>query len=365
MAIKNDRFLRIGVFYDGTYFSHVSNYYLHSDPRNARLSIEGLHQFIRTEVSREEQIDERFCQIVDAHYFRGRLSARQSRQMDADFLYRERQFDDVLIREGVTLHHMPVAGQNGTQVEEKGIDVWFALEAFELALLKKFDIVVLVTGDGDFVPLVRKLNTHGARVMLLAWDLDAPGRTTRTSQALINEVTYPIMMHSEITSRGRKKDLAIDHLFVKAFRDEKGFFAQGQPHSDNQCGADPSEATDQSAEGGIIQDRPKQPCALEIKKGVGVVASQWKPTQAPTKPEGGVTGNGVVCHYVADRGFGFIRPDDDPDADQIFFHISAVSLDQQSDICLDAAVSYCARETVHGGRTRLQATLVEVVSNND
>jgi hypothetical protein len=43
------------------------------------------------------------------------------------------------------------------------------------------------------------------------------GRThgTRTSQVLINEVTYPVMMSDEIDSRGRKKDPAIARLFVQ------------------------------------------------------------------------------------------------------------------------------------------------------
>lgn len=43
------------------------------------------------------------------------------------------------------------------QVVEKGIDVWFALEAYELATFRKFDYVVLITGDADHEMLVRKL----------------------------------------------------------------------------------------------------------------------------------------------------------------------------------------------------------------
>jgi len=35
-------------------------------------------------------------------------------------------------------------GHAGT---EKGIDVWFALEAYELAIHKRFDVCVLVAGD--------------------------------------------------------------------------------------------------------------------------------------------------------------------------------------------------------------------------
>lgn len=73
--------------------------------------------------------------------------------------------------------------------------MWLALEAYELAIYKRFDVSVLVACDGDFRPLVRKLNTLGTRVVLLAWDFkyfDATGqeRETRTAQVLLDEVSY-------------------------------------------------------------------------------------------------------------------------------------------------------------------------------
>jgi cold shock CspA family protein len=104
---------------------------------------------------------------------------------------------------------------------EKGIDVWLALEAFELAMYKRFDVLVLIACDGDFVPLVRKLNTLGTRVMLLGWDftVSEPGRDdreTRTSQNLIDEVTYPVLMHQVIDDRANHRDALISGLFLKA-----------------------------------------------------------------------------------------------------------------------------------------------------
>ena len=203
---------RIGVFYDGSYFSHVSNYYCYDHQRRARISISGLHDFIRDEVAKNEQADARYCQIVDAHYFRARVSAADAQDRDA--LYRERVFEDVLISEGVTTHFLP-----STPRGEKGIDVWFALEAFELAIYKKFNVVVLVAGDGDYVPLVRKLNTLGTRTMVTAWDFKTSGvdgqeRETRASQFLINEVTYAVMMDSIIDDRSRSGDRVVNNLFV-------------------------------------------------------------------------------------------------------------------------------------------------------
>lgn len=214
--MPDSKLTRIGVFYDGNFFFHVSNYYNYSHQRKARISIRGLHEFIRHEVAAREGCDARYCQIVDAHYFRGRPSAQDAERRGV--LAGERAFDDVLVREGVVTHYLPLAPQG-----EKGIDVWLALEAYELALYKRFDVSVLVACDGDFLPLIRKLNTLGTRVMLLAWDFECTDREgqqlqTRTAQVLLNEVTYPVMMHQLIDDRARRNDPLVNNLFVPTFQ---------------------------------------------------------------------------------------------------------------------------------------------------
>jgi cold shock CspA family protein len=212
MPVSDSKLTRIGVFYDGNFFSHASNYYHYSHERKARISVAGLHEFIRHQVADSESSDVKYCQIVDAHYFRGRPKARDAEQRGS--LLRERVFDDVLVREGVITHYLPLSAEG-----EKGIDVWLALEAYELAIYKRFDVSVLVACDGDFLPLVRKLNTLGTRVMLIAWDFkwmdqNQQERTTRTSQALLDEVSYPIMMHQIIEDRSRRNDRLVNGLFI-------------------------------------------------------------------------------------------------------------------------------------------------------
>jgi cold shock CspA family protein len=212
MSAIDGKLTRAGIFYDGNFFFHVSNYYHYHHERRARISVGGLHAFVRQQVADCEGADPRYCQIVDAHYFRGRLRAADAE--DRDLLYKERVFDDVLVREGVTTHYLPLSREG-----EKGIDVWLALEAYELAIYKRFDVSVLVVCDGDFLPLVRKLNTLGTRVMVLGWDfkyVDQNGndRETRTAQVLLDEVTYPIMMHPIIDDRARLKDPLVNGLFV-------------------------------------------------------------------------------------------------------------------------------------------------------
>jgi uncharacterized LabA/DUF88 family protein/cold shock CspA family protein len=217
--LQNDGLTRIGVFYDGNYYLHVSNYYNFVHTRRSRLSISGLHHFIRHQVASECGQDVRHCQIVDAHFFRGRLNAQEASQK-GNQLYYDRVFDDILMNEGVVTHYLPLKHHHGGGYRhEKGIDVWLALEAYELAFHKQFNVIVLLTSDGDYVPLIRKLNTLGTRVMVLSWDFeftndDGQRIVTRTSQDLLEEVTYPVSMHEIIENRLSKNDLIINNLFV-------------------------------------------------------------------------------------------------------------------------------------------------------
>ncbi|MBS0348826.1 MAG: NYN domain-containing protein [Proteobacteria bacterium] len=285
-----NKLCRIAVFYDGTYFYKVSNYYLHQHERKARLSFRGLHEFIVSEVAKSEGMDARHCQIVDAAYFRGRLSAQQAQEQEK--LYSDRIFEDVLMRANVTMFQRHLRSRPEGGFEEKGIDVWLALEAYEMASLKKYDVCVLVTGDGDFVPLVNKLNTIGSRVMLIAWDFnyqrDGRTYTTHAATELIDRVNYPIMMDTEIDARERRKDPLIDGLFM-----EKATF--------------PS-----------LQDRPQQ--------------------NAITTNGGNKTG--TVLSFSSEKGFGFIKPAGG--GENFFFHISDLDGINQEDISVGLKVAFLA-----------------------
>lgn len=217
--MQNDKLIRIGIFYDGNYFLKVSNYYAYGHPRRRRISLAGLHDFIRQHVASEEGSDYGLCQIVDAHYFRGRLSAQEASQR-GDTLYYDRVFDDILMSEGITTHYFPIKSYPDGSRQEKGIDVWLALEAYEQALYKKFNVVVLIASDGDYVPLARKLNTLGTRVMVLGWDFEFFNEhnvriTTRTSQDLLEVVTYPVQMHQMIDDRVQGSSPLINNLFIQ------------------------------------------------------------------------------------------------------------------------------------------------------
>ena len=192
--------LRIGIFYDGYYFYKVSNYFKYEHEKKSRISISGLHEFIRNEIAGLVDMDIRRCQIIDAHYFKGRSLAKDM----GEKVQNERVFEDILMRENIVSHYLPLRSSGeGHAVYEKGIDVWLALEAYELAIYKHFDILVLIAGDGDYVPLVRKLHTLGTQVMLICWDFSYHNENgdiveTKTSRQLLSEVFFPVQMNIKI-----------------------------------------------------------------------------------------------------------------------------------------------------------------------
>lgn len=285
-----NKLCRIAVFYDGHYFHKVSDYYLYQHPRKARLSFKGLHEFIVAEVAKSEGMDARHCQIVDAAYFRGRMTAQQAQ--DKEKLYSDRVFEDVLMRANVTMFQRHLRIKIDGTFEEKGIDVWLALEAYEMASLKKYDVCVLIAGDSDFVPLVNKLNTIGSRVMLVAWDFEyeyqGKQKITRASTELIDQVNYPIMMDTEIDARERRKDPLIDGLFM-----EKTAIPQS-----------PGRA-------------PQNVMATD-----------------------GAENSGTVFSFFPEKGFGFITPA--AGGDNFFFHISDLNGIGEDEVFTGSKVTFLA-----------------------
>ena len=122
------------------------------------------------------------------------------------------------VAEGIHAHYLPLRNLQGKR-EERGIDVWLSLEVFELVMMQRFDVVVLIVADTDYVPLLRKLQACGVRVMLLSWEFEYTNdegvhMTTKTSHELLTMATYPVGMHDEIELGLEQHDPLVCDLFV-------------------------------------------------------------------------------------------------------------------------------------------------------
>ncbi len=248
--------LRLGIFFDGNFLLHASNYYNYFHPEHRRLSISGLHSYIKLRVDEEEGC-QRPCQIVESHYFRGRINAVEAAQR-GNQLYNDRVFEDILMAEGIQTHFLPLRNFSGKK-EERGIDVWLSLEVLEQSLRGKIDLAVLIISDTDYVPLLRKLNSLGMRTMLLSWELDYTNDdgvkvVTKTSHELLQLATYPLAMHEEIEDGLASGDQDVLALFVD--NDTAGSSSRGDDSNNA------AKSTPQQTETGEI---------LSVKNGFGFV----------------------------------------------------------------------------------------------
>jgi uncharacterized LabA/DUF88 family protein len=99
--------------------------------------------------------------VWNLHIFLEGIDYRQSRSDLEDKLTRNAFLEDILMSEGIVTHYMPIRIKSERR-HETGIDVWFALEALRRQLsIINWDILVLITGDADFIPLIKK--AHSAR----------------------------------------------------------------------------------------------------------------------------------------------------------------------------------------------------------
>ena len=175
----------IGLFIDGGYYAKINEALEHKLGLN--INVGALMKFICRQVGELAGCDVSKCYITESHYFRGRY--RVYDDTNKHLLFSERKFEDSLIENDVIFHykHLRELQKDGeTVVIEKGIDVWFALEAYELSLVRKFDYVVLITGDADHEMLMRKLKALKIHTVLLTWDV-AENKTTSTAKLLKDE----------------------------------------------------------------------------------------------------------------------------------------------------------------------------------
>jgi uncharacterized LabA/DUF88 family protein len=77
-------------------------------------------------------------------------------------------------------------------------DVGLAIDAVKLA--PQLDTVVLVTGDGDFVPLIQYLDMHGVQTEVISFGKSSSGKLKEATHAFTDMSENP--KRFTITSRG-------------------------------------------------------------------------------------------------------------------------------------------------------------------
>lgn len=195
---------RIGVFYDGTFFAHAQRYFYH-ERKAGWLRFQPLHAFLEHFVSTKEQGFASY-KVVYAAWHQGLFTVKAATE---DHLRSDRNHQHDLLHAGIEPRYLPMSQTQG----EKGVDVALAVDALQIGLDGKIDVAVLVTGDADFVPLVRALNKQGIRVLAAYFAFtDNAGRKCFVNERLLNCCNYSI----DITALD--KDREYKTFFKSLFR---------------------------------------------------------------------------------------------------------------------------------------------------
>lgn len=200
----NTNIISIGLSIDGGYYCKINDG-LYKD--GFRLNLERLAKLIRTYIATNFSLETSQCLITESHFFRGRFrmpDAKKKNRLEAD-----RAFEDTLIDNDVVFHYKHVAEMENGSIKEKGVDVWFALETYELAMYRDFDFVVLITGDADHEMLARKIKALKKHVVLVTWNM---AEKDSTSSALKDEVTMHIDLDALSKADASLLDMICDRI---------------------------------------------------------------------------------------------------------------------------------------------------------
>lgn len=200
--------VRVMVFYDGNYFKQGQLYFRYKEKRGW-FSLPELHAVLEKYVAAKCKASTDTTKVVAAHYYDGRATTNV---VSADQLQRERDFEIALIQTGIVPHYLPVnetpkPGSNPDEIKyqlaQKGVDVQLALDVLDLAHANRYDVAVLITGDGDFVPLVHRITSLGKQALLAHFSFEAwtdenskPHRPTYTSRALQEAASWCLNFNS-------------------------------------------------------------------------------------------------------------------------------------------------------------------------
>ena len=184
----------IGLFIDGGYFRKIGQGLA---PRK-KVHLVNLFNYIRTCISEHYGQEKESCILTEIHYFEGRYDTESAKRHNA--VESNRRFEDALVENDVILHYKRIYDLENGETHEKGVDVWYALETFELCMYRDFDFVVLITGDADHEMLARKIKSLKKPVVLVTWHF---GDTNATAKVLKEEVTYHININERIKDNSK------------------------------------------------------------------------------------------------------------------------------------------------------------------
>jgi len=154
-----DEFFNVIVFIDNAYLIRLKNYFF---KENFNYSVRSFVEFL----AKKNNFHIKRIYLYDAPPFQSKQSDEKENKMKENYdrfvsFFRK---DRIIVREGRTQR---IKMGNGFIYRQKGVDILLGIDM--VGILKEFPelrSVILLSGDSDFVPVVKKLKSFGVNVIL-------------------------------------------------------------------------------------------------------------------------------------------------------------------------------------------------------
>ena len=150
------------------------------------LTFQPFHTLVEDFIREKEQ-GFSIYRVVYAGWYQGLFTSTQSNERQ---LHSQRNRDIDMMHSGIEPKYVPMSQSQ----REKGVDVALAIDALQVGMEGKIDIAVLVTGDGDLVPLARALMKQSVRVAVVYFDYESKpqNRKSFANERLLNACNYSL-----------------------------------------------------------------------------------------------------------------------------------------------------------------------------
>lgn len=194
-----DTKIKANLYIDGNFTVHIHKYLAKEFEKT--IDWNKLLEYIKDKISKEEQ---KPC-LLESQFFVG--TGKTTTDIERDYLF------NAMEHARITKHATPLKNKASGGLKEDAVDtnlVFFATQDFYKR--EKYDYLVLLAGDSDFVPLVQGLSDEGVKAFVLYMDFsDEHLGTTKTSQYLLELTNIRVDIES---LRRERVDEKIKSIFM-------------------------------------------------------------------------------------------------------------------------------------------------------
>jgi uncharacterized LabA/DUF88 family protein len=199
---------RAAFFFDGVFFTKI-NEAVRGNNQQKNLVVKKFIALVVKEIEHCEKVE---IEVKQVDFFKGKFSIKQlekiykgDKERVSQHLYNERKLEDILTQNNISIHNQQAVVRKNGELIEKGIDVNIVIEALQI---KQVDYFILISGDQDFMPLIKHLRKEGLKTATVEVDLvGGNSNIVKTSDKILPFYDVVINLNSILNDKEKLNEL--------------------------------------------------------------------------------------------------------------------------------------------------------------